>query len=284
MWKLPKPDISNSLVDLVKALRPNDGSQPFKTSQQEETRILELYRVYDDLDGNPDARLIGGDLRPDLLDAIHDSYNLTQKTRRLKKIREDLKLNLEKCPYCGVGELTDLDHHIPKSKFKAHSIYPRNLIPSCNPCNKKKSTTAEENPSFQFLHSYFGILPEEPFFIATIHMHLYGLAAQFSIIKTTNMDTDEFKRLKFQIEKLELNIRYTAAVATYLSTHKTSIELMGSISSQALNLWLNKAHSDSCFSFGPNHWQTALLRAMADSPAFCSGGYRCAFGRRDLPV
>lgn len=284
MWKLPIPDISNSMSDLEKALKPDNGTPPFVTTAEEDARILELYRIYDELNGNPDDSLLGDDLRAELLNAIHDSYELTQKTRRLKKIREDLKLSVEKCPYCGVGELTDLDHHIPKSKYKAHAIYARNLVPTCHPCNKKKSTTANQDPNFQFLHTYFGNLPAEPFFVASIHMAQHAFTATFKAIKTASMDEEEFQRLEFQIAKLELNDRYTAAVVTYLSIHKTSIEMMGDISPDVLEQWLTKAHSDSCYSFGVNHWQTALLKALADSQDFCAGGYRCAFGRRDLAI
>lgn len=284
MWKLQIPETLSCADDLEKALRPDNGSIPFQTTPVEDARIFELYQKYDDLQGQPNTLLLGTDLRADLLNAIHDSYELTQKNRRLKKIREDLKLNIEKCPYCGVGELTDLDHHIPKSKYKAHSIYIRNLIPCCHPCNKIKSSTAEEIVELQFLHTYFGDLPREPFFFASINMTLSGFTAHFQIIKSPELNNDEFERLKFQIDKLHLNTRYNAAVVSFLAIHKTSIEMMGDVNSALLRDWLVKARDDSSQIFGINHWQTALLRALAESDEFCQGGYRCAFGLRDFPT
>ncbi|MDP9514786.1 HNH endonuclease signature motif containing protein [Pseudomonas protegens] len=283
MWTLPLPDVEGAAEDLFTALRENDV-RALTSTNIEHDRVLELYRHYDSIGGQPDASLKGEDLRAELLSAIHDSYELTQKNRRLKKIREKLKLNIERCPYCGFGEVTELDHHIPKTNFKAHAIYTRNLIPCCHACNNIKGTTSEIQAEKQFFHAYLGQIPSEAFLKATILMTQLGFTASFSIERTQQLNEDEFKRLTFQLNKLNLNERYTATVATFLSTHKTAIEMMGAVGSEKLREFLLISYEDSCKTFGANHWQSALLLALKESDEFCSGGYRCAFGNRDLPI
>ncbi|MBN3002520.1 HNH endonuclease [Chromobacterium alkanivorans] len=61
---------------------------------------------------------------------------------------------LGKCPYCGFGQVSTLDHFLSKSYYPMFSIFPGNLIPSCADCNKDKgsSVLTEYN---QTLHPYF---------------------------------------------------------------------------------------------------------------------------------
>ena len=42
---------------------------------------------------------------------------------------------MEKCPFCGIGTVSTLDHYLPKSKYPALAITPKNMIPACRDCN-----------------------------------------------------------------------------------------------------------------------------------------------------
>lgn len=59
------------------------------------------------------------------------------------------------CPYCGIGYPMELDHYLPKSKFPQFSIFPLNLVPSCEQCNKSgKGANFAKNKGEQILHPY----------------------------------------------------------------------------------------------------------------------------------
>lgn len=47
-----------------------------------------------------------------------------------------------RCPLCGVREVSTLDHYLEKSKYPYLSVSPYNLVPSCKDCNygKKNKT------------------------------------------------------------------------------------------------------------------------------------------------
>lgn len=43
-----------------------------------------------------------------------------------------------KCPLCGINDVTDIDHYMPRSIFPEYSVHLLNLIPLCHTCNNKK--------------------------------------------------------------------------------------------------------------------------------------------------
>lgn len=67
------------------------------------------------------------------------------------------------CPYCDYHEMefdsASIDHFIPKSKYPLVSIYPKNLIVSCNTCNERikqgKLYLPIMHPYFDNLDDYF---------------------------------------------------------------------------------------------------------------------------------
>lgn len=61
-----------------------------------------------------------------------------------------------KCPFCGIGTVSTLDHYLPKSKYPALAITPKNMIPACRDCNLgKKRTFSPQNSEEEPLHPYF---------------------------------------------------------------------------------------------------------------------------------
>lgn len=63
--------------------------------------------------------------------------------------------NLRKCPICGVGTVTTLDHYLPKRKYPTLAVTPNNLIPACRDCNMEKGSDAHMRPDDLPLHIYF---------------------------------------------------------------------------------------------------------------------------------
>ncbi|WP_154067027.1 HNH endonuclease signature motif containing protein [Pseudomonas sp. CC6-YY-74] len=284
MWRLNTPNSNTSSADLATALTLVNGNPVYPLTDIEKARILQLYQAYDANLGNPCNTLKGTVSESALLEAIHNAYNQVQIGGRLEDYRDRLKLTAEICPYCGFGAITDLDHHLPRSKFKAHAIYAKNLIPCCQPCNNLKRAKAGDKPEGQFSHVYFGQRPVEPFLIAEAVVQRTGLVVTFSLERTATLDPNEFARLKFQFDTLDLNVRYKAPINTYLGTLRTSIEIFASAGTPALKEFLKKSYITSRRDFGPNHWQSALLKCLAESEEFCGGGFQHCFGRRDPAI
>lgn len=284
MWRLETPNTEDSSINITKALTYANGDAVHPISTPQRARILELYNEYDANSGNPHNSLKGEDVCPNLLNAIKSSYSQVQKGGRLEDFRNRIKLSADSCPYCGFGPITDLDHHLPNSSYKAHAIYAKNLIPSCHPCNNLKRAKAGDSPLSQFSHVYFGQRPIEPFLTAEITVSNKGIMVIYNIKKTADLHQDEFERLSYQFDTLELNKRYIAQINLFLGSQRTAIEEYASISADALKYFLRKSYENLVKDFGPNHWQTVLLKALSESDNFCGGGYVHCFGRKNLAI
>ncbi|WP_324832101.1 HNH endonuclease signature motif containing protein [Pseudomonas saxonica] len=285
MWRLNTPNIEITDRELLTALTLVNGNPVYPISDNQRQRIRELYQEYDNNSGNPHDNLKGEDIVLDLRQAIHDAYGSQVQIRgRLEDYRDKIKLNAECCPYCGFGAITDLDHHLPRSTYKAHAIYARNLIPSCSACNNLKRAKAGDTPDTQFSHVYFGQVPQEVFLVASATANISGLVVTYSIQKTPNLNVDEFQRLKYQFSALNLNDRYVSQVNIHIGSLRTSIELMAVHGENALRSYLQQCYEQSRQDFGMNHWRSALLKALTESDEFCQGAYRFCFGRKDMAV
>jgi len=284
MWRLAVPDFENARENLITALTFVDGTVVHLLSEADHSAILDLYAAYDDHLGQPATHLEGAHLSEVLRQVLHNAYSQVQVGGRLADYRNKLKLLAELCPYCGYGSITDLDHHLPRSKYKAHAVYAKNLIPSCHPCNNLKRAKAGEFACAQFSHVYLGVYPVEQFLFASVTILKKGIRVVYSVEHVASISADEYERLKFQFETLQLNHRYGPQVNIFLGGLRTSVEECGALGAQILKAYLAKAHSSHCESFGANHWQSVLLMALSESVEFCSGGYRTSFGQHRVVV
>ena len=280
MWTLLIPDVSNAADELSLALSRSDGSAIYAPTPAQMAALLNIYSQYDVASGQPSALLTGADLDPDFLAAVYSAYNQVQQGGRLAALRERLKAEIPECPYCGFGEIRELDHHLPRVSYRVLAIYARNLIPCCSMCNNNKRAVAGDAPDSQFAHVYFEQIPPARFLMANIDVSSKGLVPSFSIQKCAGMTDDVFERLTFQFSRLELNRRYQAQVTMFLQSHRMSIEDAASGGGNSLLQWLERAGNTMQTEFGLNNWRTALFYGLANSPAFCQGGFRFGYQRR----
>lgn len=47
--------------------------------------------------------------------------------------------NTGKCPICGIGQASTLDHYLAKTIYPTYAVTPYNLVPVCKDCNFAKS-------------------------------------------------------------------------------------------------------------------------------------------------
>src|ERR1700733_10629761 len=224
MWKLNAPTTDRVTEELRRALTRANGSVVFLLDNVTEAAILNCYAAYDAANGAALEGLVFSGLGNELLNALQNAYAEVQDGRRLSALRERLKLATTICPYCGFGEVTELDHHLPQIKFKAFSIYPRNLVPSCHHCNNKKRTVGAHGADEQFTHVYFFPSADGIFLRANAEVSDHGLVVEFFIEQVEGMTDEVFAVLKFQLERLELNERYQKEINTFLMAHRTAIE------------------------------------------------------------
>jgi 5-methylcytosine-specific restriction endonuclease McrA len=281
MWKLNAPEVLGAEQELKTALTPTKRKPSHRMTWSQRKGILKLYARYQTLRGQPSTGLLGSRFADAFRTAVFEAYSQVQDNGRLSGLRSRLKVAALKCPYCGFGEVSELDHHLPRSKYKLLAIFATNLIPCCHVCNNRKSALAEAEPDAQIAHVYLDQFPPARFLLANVDVSTGGLRATFSIHQCAGMPAELFRRIEFQFSRFDLNTRYQAEVDTFIGSHRNSIEDAATHGSGSLRSWLQSSRDALQRQFGLNDWRPALLDALLQSNDFCEGGFKHCFGDRD---
>jgi len=267
MWKVGPPDTGDVDTQLNDALIHRDGTVVYALSVAERAAIHALYADYDQRLGEPDPML-----QPVALagcaDALLDAYSQVQKGGRLAPMRASLLNRVMECPLCGSGDATTLDHHLPKDDYRALSINPRNLVPSCQPCNRAKGTLAPVAGQ-GLIHAYFQALPDVTFLIAQATYADGSLTFTFSI-DPAGLPPALHARLEFQLDRLKINERHPDAINIFLFSQKTAFRLFKGKPGERdqLRQFLLDSACTLDGDLGLNHWRAAVLRGLAACDEF----------------
>lgn len=280
MWQLPLPDNSDVEGHIDVALTLVDGTQVFAITADQVSQLLDLYGAYDARQGRAEEAWKEAGLPLPLRNALHQAYDQIQKGKRLRELRAALLEAARRCPLCGISAVTDLDHHLPRSEFKALAIYCRNLVPACGPCNNSKRALSGIDGE-AFIYAYAPNLPDERFLAADCEMKAGALVVTFRIVRTAHLAQEVFELLCYQMYHLELNRRLAAECTSTLGSHLVSIGDVYGADRDAARVadWSRRTAESSIRTFGLNDWRTALFFGLAECAPFCDGGFLTALGQ-----
>jgi hypothetical protein len=274
---LPSRDMArHHLEKAIKMYRYKGEILGHTITPEELDQVLALYDLYDLQRAAPSDDFKGAVFPEGLSDALYKAYDLTQETRKLTSIREILFQNITLCPICGIDPVVELDHHLPRSVFKALAIYTRNLVPLCHACNHTKLAGfgAQGEEEKRFLHAYFDELPDVNFFAAKVEIREGGLIVQFRILTDAGLPLGFAERLQEQMTALKLNERYQQEINSYISGHAVSLHLQYSVNGkESVRSFLSLQARHERTAFYRNHWRPTLLAALAEHDAFIDGGF-----------
>lgn len=115
------------------------------------------------------------------------------------------------CPYCLLGNVTTLDHYLPKANYINYAITPINLIPSCIECNTNKSDELYNTEEMLLINSYFEDIASINWLEAEV-IERFPITFKFNISR--NLESSILRsRLERQFSKLELDARYGKAAS-----------------------------------------------------------------------
>ena len=216
-----------------------------------------------------------GEVTKDELKEVYTSH-MVEKSKPARAIYDSLlsQAHLGKCPYCGFGQTSTLDHYLPKAKYPQFSVLPFNLVPSCRDCNTGKSTSIATTAEAQSLHPYF----DHQNFIDDQWLHAKVIQTTPAIIRffvKAPEQWDDISKARVQAHFCNFNLasRYSVeAVNELVSLRDVLIsycQLMGSKSVR--NLLEIEANSSA--RQHSNSWKTAMLQALVVSDWYCDGGF-----------
>ncbi|MDO8838452.1 MAG: HNH endonuclease signature motif containing protein [Parvibaculum sp.] len=174
--------------------------------------------------------------------------------------------NADLCPYCSLDQNPDLDHFLPKAKFAEFSLFARNLIPICTPCNRKKlSAVKTGNGDRMFLNPAFEPSIDQPILEASISYAAEKVFVTYAINNAGPLPAPELAVAKRHFKRLDLADRYRKRAHAFLSALKNSTKKMSpAVKAEALRNKIEGAH----LGCPANSWEPALARAIEeDLPA-----------------
>ena len=181
---------------------------------------------------------------------------------------------LGRCPFCGVGYASTLDHYLPKTTFPWLSIVPINLIPSCKDCNTGKSTnvaaTAEEQP----LHPYYDhdeFISEQWLFAEV--QETIPATIRFFVNPPVHWNDISKQRVQAHFNDFNLSKRFSIEAANELTSISSII--LEHISARGLDEIRNHLNMIAITESQnyKNSWKTAMYQSLSASNWYCEGGY-----------
>jgi hypothetical protein len=176
-----------------------------------------------------------------------------------------------KCPLCGFGQVSTLDHFLSKARYPAFSVLCTNLVPACTDCNKVKGASVV-TPDTQMLHPYFEgtIVETEPWLFAEVIESAPAVVRYF--VQPPDFWPGELnQRVSNYFSDLNLARRFGVEAAAEIAGLADLLE--------KLKTWdLIHAHLSLVAQVErekrKNSWKAALYEALATSAWFLDGGYR----------
>lgn len=177
-----------------------------------------------------------------------------------------------RCPLCGVGQVTTLDHHLPKADYPLLAVTPANLVPACTWCQVEKRegypATAEE----QTLHPYFDDFEGNRWLFADV-LQTQPASFSFFVQQPTDLTDLDTARLQNHLETFKLYRLFASNAADELTNIRYSLQNLLDIGGMTAVRNHLSAEADSREQAHKNSWQTAMYRAASDSDWFCNGGF-----------
>ncbi|RPK70254.1 hypothetical protein EES45_35810 [Streptomyces sp. ADI97-07] len=180
------------------------------------------------------------------------------------------------CPLCGLQQVAQLDHHAPKADFPLLALTPLNLVPTCGPCNQGKSNKLAAVATEEAFHPYFEDLGTDRWLHAQIDD--VERVAVFEVRPPVWWDEVKKRRIEHHFESHNLAGRYRDAagivVAKRRRRDRVLLEETGSSAELRAHI---RGDVDSHAAYDPNSYETALLRALAESRWYLNGGMKVLY-------
>lgn len=177
-----------------------------------------------------------------------------------------------RCPLCGQGAVSTLDHHLPKDQFPSLAVVPINLVPACANCNKVKTNAIPHTQEEQTLHPYFDDVEGERWLFAEV-IETAPAAVRFFAQPPDEWSLVKSSRTKYHFHVFKLGALYTSYAAEELTNIRYSLDMIFPIAgAEGVRAHL-LGQQDTYEAAHLNSWQTAMYRALAASDWFCDGGF-----------
>ncbi len=218
--------------------------------------------------------LFGKLLKRDVKGLYSDQMVPTKKAARHHYDKLVVSSPQRRCPFCGFGRATTLDHFLNKADYPWLAIVPINLVPACKDCNHGKSTSRAFSANDQILHPYFegSELTDDQWLFASV-VQSTPLRIDYRAEPPVKWDSALRLRVERHFLDFDLKARFSVEAATELGPLRFTLKSLGASAGRVgVKQHLEAVAVGERESF-KNSWKTALYQALAKSDWYIDGGY-----------
>lgn len=213
MIKLEKPDIE--MDSIFADCTSNITKQQVLTHiNASKTSIMLKSEEYDELAEAgqlstlvPHRVIQGGATKEDMVWLYDNKFVADGGRKYYDKIKAIPKYG--KCPFCGVGMVSTLDHYLPKTKYPTYAITPINLVACCADCNKNKKSEIIKVREKEFIHPYYDDFDDEIWLKVKIVFD-EEIIFNFYVEKPDAWSREKYERAKNHFQQMKLNKLYAS--------------------------------------------------------------------------
>lgn len=166
----------------------------------------------------------------------------------------------QRCAFCCIHRVSEVDHFLPKSKFKTLAIEPLNLLPICRDCNKEKGDfySLEDKG---IIHPYFDDVKQVWLYIS-FSMKESFLLTSITIENNNQIPFELFEKIKITAEKLKILESYKTYLIDDCDTIRTTLEGYSSI--EECLIWAKSERNKRQKIMDINHPTRRLYECVVD--------------------
>lgn len=164
-----------------------------------------------------------------------------------------------RCPICGIGTVSNLDHYLAKSLYPTYSVTPVNLIPVCRDCNFNKKDKAINSNSEAPLNPYYDEVDKIKWLKAEIDIYDTIIVKYYVDSELNTYDSILYRRMLTHISIYKLDSVFSTQASCDIEENKflwRKIENSNELRAYFLELLT------SYEAIQVNTWKTALYRAL----------------------
>ena len=232
-----------------------------------------LYSIPPNYSDN-NAIVVGAVTKKELKDVY--SVHMVPRKKPARKIYDSVLAQAPRgrCPFCGFGHASTLDHYLPKSKYPQFSVLPLNIVPSCKDCNTGKLADIAITEEQQSLHPYFD------------HAQYVDEQWLFAVVEQTSPVTIRFyvqapghwtdiskSRVRAHFKEFKLASRYIIEASSQLACLRDTLMRYSETNGAAAVKQHLTIEAHTYFRQHKNSWQTAMFQSLANSDWYCDSGF-----------
>ena len=164
---------------------------------------------------------VNGNISSDDMVNVYDTKFVRVNAIRNKYYDKIMSLaRTGKCPICGIGHVSTLDHYLAKTIYPTYAITPYNLVPICRDCNFEKHDASLELGSSP-LHPYYDDVDSYIWLIVLLSFDENGLVAKYDVNPEMEKDNPQlYSRMKKHMSLFGLQKAYSIQSATEIAEYR----------------------------------------------------------------